>query len=156
METKDWILLFTPIIFNGIILAYFEKVLERKFRLISQSDERKKRVVDDFMLKQNNARTKFVNMQKVIESPHSNNEFENVIHEFCNALQEMYDFCEANPKIMNKYRPFIRNLFDNYSELTNIFLYSENRNNYENQKLYKNTILRINQNLDEIDNLSYS
>lgn len=49
MTTKDWILLLTPIIFNGFLIYIFQTLITKKLDKIKKIDQRKKEIVDKFL-----------------------------------------------------------------------------------------------------------
>lgn len=49
MTLKDWLLLLVPIIFNGIIIFIAQFILNRKFKRIEKSDNRRNDIIEEFL-----------------------------------------------------------------------------------------------------------
>lgn len=49
MNTKDWILLITPIIANGVIVFIAQQLLRRRFNRLESIDKRKKEITEKFL-----------------------------------------------------------------------------------------------------------
>ena len=97
MTTKEWIVLFLPIIVNGVMLFIFQKIIVNKFRLLQLKDDMKIEVIKDY--------------RKLIVR--GVEDVENVIHSINRDLPESGNFImELNESIA-----LIVNFYENYPNI---------------------------------------
>lgn len=157
MEYKDWMLLFIPIICNGILLTFWGKTLDRKIKKLSKLDEIEANTVADFSRKTNEARCFFNQLQKIYTNPPSSNDLEaqnaelqGVYNSISSCIQQLYDL-SINYPFLNRFTDNVSQLQNHMNELV-IFMNDgfKSVKECDRQKVYQRKIKAIFTDFDEL------
>lgn len=118
METKDWITMLVPIIFNGIFLVIFEKILEVKANKKVAKESKKQLVKAEYFRLLIESKQKFIDMTLSMNGIAKEKEVKDAMNNFCESLNLLHKYTTCYEpilirekigvdKIMNLYRQLI-------------------------------------------------
>lgn len=117
METKDWILLIVPIVFDGLLLFCIQRIIDGKFKKIEEVRNRRNRTEEKFYSVFEIVKENFVKMCSTMRSQASGDEIENSMNTFCNSLNVLYGVCQSNNYVLEKHSTIVKEIMQKYADM---------------------------------------
>lgn len=119
MDSKDWITLIIPILFNGVLVAILNKILEKRVQRQNSKEFKRNLVIEKYGKLLIDLQEKYIFMLKVLDGAHREAEIKLHMNNFCDSLQRLYEFEEVYAVILSTQTPFIEKIFCDYEAILN-------------------------------------
>ncbi len=101
MSSKDWVLLLTPIFFNGVFLFAFQEIIKRWFNKTKAADERKKLIVDSFLEQLEKSMEVISEVEKQFRF---GEDMRSINEEVCNTISKMCQYGKNHNSVLGMYK----------------------------------------------------
>lgn len=116
MNTKDWILLIVPILFNGVIIFILQKIFERKQLAISE----KYRYVSVMLRKVDDALALFMKMIQTTDD-----ELVSWLKKFINSYSNVFYYYQQNKELFKSLESYMDELANEHEKIIKIKVETE-------------------------------
>ncbi len=120
MQSKDWVLLFIPIVCNGIIVYIIQSIFQRYNKKKMDSYEKRRNICNVFFEMLLVCKSDFRTIgYAIINAPDDSERIWKAIGEFNSNIRKILDFYDDHTFFLNKFSKYIaelRNKFDGYVE----------------------------------------
>ena len=120
MELYDWITMLVPLMFEGILLAVFSKLLDKNYNRINGYEERKRLVEDDFWNLVMDSKKKLISFHKHCSNPCGLETLQTSCYEFYETIQGLYENMKVNSVVLKAYKPYVDKISGDYQELADV------------------------------------
>lgn len=142
LTLKDWLTLLIPIICNGIILAYFNKRIDRKISKLSKVDENEAATIVEFVKQIDEANQIFNHLQIIWTNNNSGYNYEETLKHYSSCIQTLYN-SSINYIFLNKFTSRIIKLQKHSENLVNFINLAISKNVKNSNYIYHKHIRRI-------------
>ena len=119
MDSKDWITLIIPILFNGVLVAILNKILEKRIERQNSKEFKRNLVMEKYGKLLIDLQEKYIYMLKAIEGIYAEHLIKLKMNDFCGSLQRLYEFEKVYAIILSTQTPFIEKIFRDYEAILN-------------------------------------
>lgn len=119
MDSKDWITLIIPILFNGVLLAILNKILENRIEKQSRKEFKRNLVIEKYGKLLIDLQEKYIFMLKALDGINGEELVKLQMNNFCDSLQTLYEFEQVYAVVLSKQTPFIEKIFRDYDAILN-------------------------------------
>ena len=119
MDSKDWITLVIPILFNGVLVAILNKILEKRIERQNSKEFKRNLVMEKYGKLLIDLQEKYIYMLKALDGIYAEQLIKLKMNDFRDSLQRLYEFEKVYAIVLSTETLFIEKIFRDYEAILN-------------------------------------